>query len=201
MLEHALADLGDTIARGGFVMWPLVGSAAVLWYALGHRLLLLRRGAMGPIRALVARGAGVRPRGVIGGAVARALAVRDQLGGRARHLRGHLDVALGEYEDQLGRLRALVRAIVAVAPLTGLLGTVIGMMETFDALGDMALFTQSGGIAGGISQALLTTQMGLAVAIPGLVVGKLLDRRQQRLEGELAELKDVVCSLDAEAAA
>ena len=50
------------------------------------------------------------------------------------------------------------------------------MIETFSALGDMALFTQSGGIAGGISQALLTTQMGLVVAIPGLLVGRILGR-------------------------
>ncbi|MDZ7829411.1 MAG: MotA/TolQ/ExbB proton channel family protein [Halofilum sp. (in: g-proteobacteria)] len=42
------------------------------------------------------------------------------------------------------------------------------MIETFESLGDMSLFSQSGGIAGGISQALFTTQLGLAVAIPGM---------------------------------
>ena len=78
---------------------------------------------------------------------------------------------------ELSKYSALVRTIVMVAPLAGLLGTVAGMIETFDALGDMSLFTQSGGIAGGIAQALISTQMGLAVAIPGLVVGRLLDRR------------------------
>ena len=87
----------------------------------------------------------------------------------------------------------LVTAVVMAAPLTGLLGTVNGMIETFDALGDMALFSQSGGIAGGISEALFSTQMGLAVAIPGLIVGKLLDRRQEALETELARLKDILC--------
>ena len=80
-------------------------------------------------------------------------------------------------EGEVRRYSTLVRTIVMVAPLAGLLGTVAGMIETFDALGDMSLFSQSGGIAGGIAQALVTTQMGLAVAIPGLVVGRLLDRR------------------------
>ena len=87
----------------------------------------------------------------------------------------------------------MIRTIVTVAPLAGLLGTVIGMIETFDSLGDMALFSQSGGIAGGISQALFTTQMGLAVAVPGIIIGRVLDRREATFRGELDQLKDMLC--------
>ncbi|MCB9694166.1 MAG: MotA/TolQ/ExbB proton channel family protein [Alphaproteobacteria bacterium] len=79
------------------------------------------------------------------------------------------------------RHAVLVRSITAVAPLVGLLGTVSGMIETFDSLATMSMFRGSGGIAGGISAALVSTQMGLAVAIPGLVFGRLLDRRAARL--------------------
>ena len=78
---------------------------------------------------------------------------------------------------------------MVLAPLAGLLGTVTGMMETFDSLATMALFTQSGGVAGGISQALISTQMGLAVAIPGVIAGRLIDRKQSNLTTELEELK------------
>ena len=78
-----------------------------------------------------------------------------------------------------------------VAPLLGLLGTVNGMIETFDSLADMSLYSQSGGIAGGISQALFTTQMGLAVSIPGLIVNGILDKKQKQLEIDLAQLKDL----------
>ena len=81
-----------------------------------------------------------------------------------------------------------------VSPLLGLLGTVSGMIETFDSLASMALFTQSGGIAGGISQALFTTQMGLAVAIPGVLVQSVLNRQQYNLETDLAQVKDLLCS-------
>jgi biopolymer transport protein ExbB len=56
------------------------------------------------------------------------------------------------------------------------------------------LFTQSGGIAGGISQALFTTQMGLAVAIPGVLVQIVLHRRQYNLETDLMQVKDLLCS-------
>ena len=67
------------------------------------------------------------------------------------------------------------------------------MIETFDSLGDMTLYSQSGGIAGGISQALLTTQFGLAVAIPGLIVRGLLERRQRVLESQMEEVKEILC--------
>ncbi|MFB6261086.1 MAG: MotA/TolQ/ExbB proton channel family protein, partial [Thiohalorhabdaceae bacterium] len=76
----------------------------------------------------------------------------------------------------------------------GILGTVTGMIETFDSLQEMKLFTQSGGIAGGISQALFTTQMGLVVAIPGLIVHGLLRRRQRAIQMELARIKDLICT-------
>jgi biopolymer transport protein ExbB len=68
------------------------------------------------------------------------------------------------------------------------------MIETFDSLGDMSLFTQSGGVAGGISEALFSTQMGLAVAVPGLLVGRVLARRQALLAIELDEVKNAVCA-------
>ena len=61
------------------------------------------------------------------------------------------------------------------------------MIETFDALGDGALFAASGGVAGGISQALLTTQMGLVVAIL-VIMGRILDRKQFTLEEDLDQM-------------
>ena len=109
-------------------------------------------------------------------------------------MRRHLDESFSRFEDDINRHGVLVRSIVMVSPLLGLLGTVGGMIETFDSLGDMSLFSQSGGIAGGISQALFTTQMGLAVALPGLLIGRMLERRQMVIENELARIKDILCT-------
>jgi biopolymer transport protein ExbB len=89
----------------------------------------------------------------------------------------------------------LITTIVTAAPLLGLLGTVVGMIETFDSLGDMTLFSQTGGIAGGIATALFTTQMGLIVAVPGYIIKSLLDRRERQIKHDLAQLKDILCSL------
>jgi biopolymer transport protein ExbB len=75
----------------------------------------------------------------------------------------------------------LIKAMIAVAPLMGLLGTVGGMIETFASLGTMSMFKSGGGIAGGISQALLTTQLGLIVAVPALLYLKVLEKKRSQL--------------------
>ncbi len=189
-----LRSLLDYVHSGGFIMWPLVIGTFVLWYALGYRLLTLQRGSARSVRVLVERyrnGEQREPRGVIDGAVVRGLELARM---RRVELRRVLDDAFSDVEGQLGRGRILIASIVAVAPLAGLLGTVTGMIETFDSLADMSLFSQSGGIAGGISQALFTTQMGLSVAVPGLIIGRFLDRRQANLVRELDQLKDILCT-------
>lgn len=80
--------------------------------------------------------------------------------------------------DKISFDAGLIKAIIAVAPLMGLLGTVGGMIETFASLGTMEMFKSGGGIAGGISQALLTTQLGLIVAVPGILYLKLIERKK-----------------------
>ncbi len=190
MFEALVDDLRGYIADGGFVMPPLVVATALLWYGLGYRLLVLRRGARGDVRRLVE--AGQMPRGgVLGRAMAR-LAPALGRGWASADLDAVLAERLDGVQRELSRFRVLVYSIVVVAPLAGLLGTVAGMIETFDGLGQGALFAASGGVAGGISQALLTTQMGLVVAVPGVVVGRLLDRRQRGLESDLEQLREVL---------
>jgi biopolymer transport protein ExbB len=91
-----------------------------------------------------------------------------------------LDEQLGEESARLNRGLATVAVLAAVSPLLGLLGTVTGMIETFQSItlfgtGDPKL------MSGGISQALVTTQMGLAVAIPLVLFHSLLVGRANRL--------------------
>ncbi len=183
----------EFVEAGGFVMPPLVLGTLVLWYALGYRLMVLRRGSVHSLRGLVAdllAGRRIEPVGILDEAAVRGVSVVNEA---VCDTRAHLDEAFFPLENTLYRNATLIRTIVIVAPLAGLLGTVTGMIETFDSLGDMSLFSQSGGIAGGISQALITTQMGLAVAIPGLLMGKVLDNRADAIADELERLKDLLC--------
>lgn len=68
----------------------------------------------------------------------------------------------------LERYLPILGTIAAVAPLMGLMGTVLGMMETFQVISRVGP-GQSDQLSGGISQALITTVTGLAIAIPSLV--------------------------------
>lgn len=184
------------LESGGFVMWPLLISIFVLWYALGYRYNLLKRGNKRSVRELIrkySRGYKVKPKGLVDNAVVEAVEIADDCT-NPKLLRRVLDDAFFEYDQGLKKYKVLVKVIVVTAPLAGLLGTVIGMIETFDSLASMSLFSQTGGIAGGISQALFTTQFGLVVAVPGLVVGRLLDRKAQNIEIEFAQIKDILVS-------
>lgn len=187
-------QVGAYLASGGYVMPPLVVVTLVLWYALGARWVLLQRGSQKNVRVLLRKygqGRGKAPDGIIDQAILHGLALRDQ--GRET-LRRYLDDAFAGFERDIRRYATTVTTMVAIAPLLGLLGTVAGMIETFDSLGDMSLFSQSGGIAGGIATALFTTQMGLVVAVPGVICKSLLDRRQQQIEMDLAQIKDLLTS-------
>jgi biopolymer transport protein ExbB len=194
MQQSVLQDLLGYVEAGGWVMPPLIALLVVLWFAIGYRYAALQRGTQRGARSLIERlERDKRPSrdGVLARAAIKGVKLRDA--GRP-DLRSYLDDAFAEEEREIRRFHVLITTIVMVAPLLGLLGTVIGMIETFDSLGDMSLFSQSGGIAGGISQALFTTQMGLAVAIPGLIVNGILSRRQKDIELELAQLKDILCA-------
>lgn len=194
MFDELLNDFRFYFEVGGYVMPPLVLATVVLWFAIGYRFAALKRGNLRSVRRIIQKhpeGLDYPPRGVIEKAIERGLQITRSYHGDLRRL---LDDAFWPIERDVKRFHKLIMTIVAVAPLMGLLGTVVGMIETFDSLGDMSLFAQSGGIAGGISQALFTTQMGLAVAIPGLIVGGMLEKRATVIRIELAQVKDILCT-------
>lgn len=192
MTGSALLDtLAGYVDQGGVVMLPLIAGTFVLWYAIGYRLYVLRRGSRLRVRDLVARArrGEAAGRGVLAAAVAAAL---DAAALDVRRRGVALEAAFGRVAERLGRGAVLARTVVVLAPLLGLLGTVSGMIEMFDSLGSQTFYAQDGGIAGGIAEALFTTQLGLAIAIPGFLVTRVLERREAGLLAELEELRGVV---------
>jgi len=90
----------------------------------------------------------------------------------------------------------VMRILVAAAPLVGLLGTVMGMLVTFDALAFGSGGEKTMGlIARGISEALITTKTGLVVALPGLFFHYLISRRALHYQAFLSHL-ETVCVQD-----
>lgn len=86
----------------------------------------------------------------------------------------------------LERFLPTLNVLAAVAPLLGLLGTVTGMINTFQIItiygtGDPRM------MSGGISEALVTTQLGLTVAVPIMLLHHLLDRRVDKIVGDMEE--------------
>jgi biopolymer transport protein ExbB len=193
VIDAVVQPLLEYVELGGYVMPPLIAATLALWFGLGYRISVLRQGRGMEPRLLVSKvrgGTFQRASSV----VERAAVIGVQMERESRfNLRAKLDDVFSHLERDLQRYAVLTTTIVAVAPLLGLLGTVSGMIETFASLGDMTLFSQSGGIAGGISQALLTTQFGLTVSIPGLITNGLLARRQKVLETQIEEIKDLLC--------
>ena len=100
------------------------------------------------------------------------------------HLEDIVSESILHESSHLNRFGAVIMVIAAVSPLLGLLGTVTGMISTFDVItefgtGDPKL------LSGGISIALVTTQLGLIVAIPLLLVGNVLSGWAERIKDDM----------------
>ncbi len=195
-----IGDFVSLMNTGGLVMWVLFVLNLALWYGLGYRYLTLKRGTKGSVRRLVEkhekRGAEQKIRGILDKAAADAVEAAKVAKNLGKKPRNFVIDAMSPYMMQTGTYSTLVKTIVVLAPLVGLLGTVIGMIETFDALQSSAMFSQGNSISGGISKALFTTELGLVVAVPGLIAGKILDRQEERYELEFEQIADVICTKD-----
>jgi len=132
----------DLVGKGGAVMFAILGLSVVLYSGCFRLLFSLRRS-----RRLLE---------LLGPVTAVEVP-------RLRH--EVLGVSLF-YQRQ----RAALGAMVTAAPLIGLLGTVIGMVKTFESLSEHSVEKTMEGLARGISQVLVSTESGLIVAIPALLL-------------------------------
>eukprot|EP00831_Metopus_contortus_P003851 TRINITY_DN11415_c0_g2_i1.p10 TRINITY_DN11415_c0_g2~~TRINITY_DN11415_c0_g2_i1.p10 ORF type:complete len:207 (-),score=43.22 TRINITY_DN11415_c0_g2_i1:1082-1702(-) len=95
-----------------------------------------------------------------------------------------LDAMRMRQEIKAMRYIGTILILAAVAPLLGLLGTVTGMITTFDVISQFGT-GNARALASGISEALVTTQSGLVVAVPGLLLGGFLFQRARKLRGRM----------------
>jgi biopolymer transport protein ExbB len=197
-------SLWDMLWAGGPLLVPIVVSSFVLLLVVFERTVSLRRGRVVP-RLFVERFLLQISEGAVDREEALALCEENSshiavVFGAAVRKWGKPEVeveqaVLDEGERVANVLRRYLRVINGVAtvcPLMGLLGTVWGMMEAFNAIADSSAMGRPELLAGGISGALLSTAAGLIVAIPALIlylffVGRVdslvmeIDRRGQNL--------------------
>ena len=88
---------------------------------------------------------------------------------------------------ELSRYLQALATIGSIAPLLGLLGTVIGMIRAFMVIQQMGGKVNAAVLAGGIWEAMLTTALGLAVALPTIVAHSYLISRVDKFEAQLQD--------------
>ena len=170
-------SLLDRLRQGGLVGWVIVALGVFGLLLAAWRLFWLQRVASG-VRAQIRELDNPRDDNPLGRVIG-VLGPNPQLSD-LETLELKLDEAILQETPPLERGQGLLKLLAAVAPLLGLLGTVTGMIVTFQAI------TQSGTgdsrlMADGISQALVTTVEGLVVAIPLLFLHSLLASRSKGL--------------------
>jgi biopolymer transport protein ExbB len=181
-----VSTLLESFRQGGPLMVPLAGLCVAIsfWLAVLYpRLRGMRAAAPRLLRWLESADGDLRVRDWATrrrGPLARIL--RHGTGGRTGdEVRSRMaearDAEIPKFERELGVLKAMV----AAAPLLGLLGTVRGMIETFWVLSTRGVSSLNL-LSSGISEALLTTQVGLIVALPGLVGAHAVRRRLEEVE-------------------
>jgi len=190
-------SLIEIFKSGGPVMWPLAACSLVALAIIIERALNLR------VSRVLNPGVVERVTGLAeGGRLDRAIdACRQHPGIYTNIVMAGLEVAArgdnesvskeavedaGRHETaRLNRYLGSLGTIVGISPLLGLFGTVMGMIEVFQTIAEAGA-GQAAQLAGGISQALITTATGLAIAIPSLVA---LNFFQEKAQGIITDLE------------
>lgn len=177
------------LVSGGMVIVPLVMVSFVMWWTIFERLAYYSHlekndiGLHAAVKSLQDREPPCRNTGIRARLV---MEILEQGTGRRR-----LDKSIARREGMrmkmgIGKNLSRIAVFASVAPLFGLLGTITGMITTFDVLSVFGTGNASA-LAGGISEALITTQCGLFVAIPGLLMCVFINRKASILANRIDE--------------
>lgn len=187
---NLIANAYEYLRPGGIIMIPLIFSSLWMWVLVIERILYFRRmdrddvDLKQAVQMLKGKPLPAGSKGLRTGIVIDFLNERT----KKRELdQGILELCVMKERPRIKESLTVIAALAAVAPLFGLLGTVTGMMTTFDIISIFGTGNAKA-MAGGISEAMITTQSGLLVAIPGLFMSGFLSSRAVRMENRLDEL-------------
>ncbi|MBS3952073.1 MAG: MotA/TolQ/ExbB proton channel family protein [Methylomicrobium sp.] len=195
----------EIIKSGGWLMLPIILCSIAAMAIIGERFWSLRKNKILPPELIPQIWKLHRDRKLDNNAI-RSLRVSSPLGAvlaaglaNSQHGREMMRVSIEEVGRQvvheLERFLNTLGTIASISPLLGLLGTVFGMINVFSAImihgvGDPGI------LAGGISEALITTAAGLTVAIPSLIFHRYFERLVEEyvlnMEEEALRLIDII---------
>ena len=191
MQTEVMQDISALIDKGGYVMVPLLVLSIIsvtlifercwFWLLVGGRgsmrrveklNSLLREGQFEASKKMVKRDTSPY------GCVAKALLNEGSSDAVAME-------AVEMQRPRIDRFMVALSTIITAAPLLGILGTVLGIIQSFRLLGEQAVLTDPSDVAGGIAAALLTTALGLIIALVTLFPYMLFKGWSNRAIGRL----------------
>lgn len=187
------------VENGGILMWVLIPCSLIMLGTIFQGVITLRRGRVLPRWILrgaaqaqgeAGRGVFLKKVGVHGSPLARILWLTlKEEGGEGRPagrpaLQARLEEAIITVSDKMYDLVGVLSTIYTVGPLLGLIGTILGLMDTFhtygaDANPSIKILSE------GVQKALVTTFWGLSMAIPAFVAGQWMQKKIRGYERDL----------------
>ncbi|WP_018948646.1 MotA/TolQ/ExbB proton channel family protein [Thioalkalivibrio sp. ALMg11] len=195
----------EIVQAGGWLMLPILLCSVLAVAIVLERMWTLRRSRVVPPRLLTSVWEQMRTQGLklddiqrlraaspLGAILAAGLATHD----RARQItQESIEEAGRRVAHELERYMNTLGTISMITPLLGLLGTVVGMIEVFTVITEIGVGSPRD-LAGGISQALITTATGIGVAIPALAFHRYfrghIDELVLEMEQEATKLVEVI---------
>lgn len=196
----------DVLIKGGPILWVILAMAIPVLAILAERILYFRRIATDEDK-LFARVKGAIEKGHFDEALAICDTVEAPIGGLIRAGIENRSLPETELKDavrdaavkelpQIEHTIQAVNVIANISPMMGLFGTVSGIINSFNVLGEFGAVSDPSVLAKGISEALLTTAAGIVIAVPSMIAYAWLSGKANavigQLEGQANELVRVV---------
>jgi len=185
----------ELITKGGILMWPLLGCSVVTLAIVVDRLLFwlttrLREDKNNVNQIFDLTEAGDFESAVALGKESKCMVCRVLTSGLAHRNYGlaeNLESAAGVEIAAMKRGLSVLDTMITLAPLLGILGTVSGIIISFDMLGESGIADPKA-VTGGIAQALITTASGLSVAIIALLPHNAFVRKVEKVAHYLEKM-------------
>ena len=184
---HTLYDDALRVwTAGGWLMLPLFALACFMYYTALDLYLRLRMHVL--LRSKVYQLSDAALKDALGNHLAHLRPLLLPRPAAPLEVRRHFKQVRQEYLPLINRRIRFLAIVITAGPLLGLLGTVTGMLATFRGM-VIEHGTKFDNMIEGISEALITTQTGLLVSIPALVVLSFIIQRRKQLERCIARLE------------